>query len=171
MQKYTIKTLSDTKKLAAKLAGELKGSKVIGLTGNLGAGKTTFTQFLAAALGVKQTVNSPTFNIIKVYSVVSLRGVPSCSGRRGNLAVHGIASPTARNDKKIKNFIHIDAYRLASPAELMALGVEEYFNDKQTVTIIEWADKVKSILPAGALIINIKLNRKNFREFKLTIKK
>jgi len=122
MQKYYIKTLSGTKKLAIKLAGQFRGGEVIGLIGKLGAGKTTFTQFLAAALGVKQKVNSPTFNIVKVYKIIN-------------------------HKSKIKNLIHIDAYRLRSPKELIALGVEEYFNDKNTVTIIEWADKVKSILP------------------------
>ncbi|MFA6551555.1 MAG: tRNA (adenosine(37)-N6)-threonylcarbamoyltransferase complex ATPase subunit type 1 TsaE, partial [Patescibacteria group bacterium] len=122
MQKYTVKNLTATKKLATKIARQIRNGGVIGLIGNLGAGKTTFTQLLAQVIGVKQVVNSPTFNIIKVYKI--------------------------KNQKsKIKNLVHIDAYRLHSPEELTALGVEEYFNDAQTVTIIEWADKVKKILP------------------------
>jgi len=128
MQKYYIKTLSGTKKLAIKLAGQFRGGEVIGLIGKLGAGKTTFTQFLAAALGVKQKVNSPTFNIVKVYKIIN-------------------------HKSKIKNLIHIDAYRLRSPKELIALGVEEYLNDKNTVTVIEWADKVKAIMPTGAFYV------------------
>ena len=131
--KYLSKSLSDTKKFAVKLARQLRGGEVIGLTGELGSGKTTFTQYLAATLGVKQTVNSPTFNIIKVYPIMSLRGAK----RRGNLVIHGIAPPTARNDKKsIRQFVHIDAYRLRSPQELKALGAQEYFQNKNAVTVI-----------------------------------
>ena len=151
MEKYTIKNLTATKKLATKIAGQIRNGGVIGLIGNLGAGKTTFAQYLAKALGVKQTVNSPTFNIIKIYPLKSL---PLTKGEAGG-----------------GRFVHIDAYRLHSPEELTALGVEEYFNDVQTVTIIEWADKVKKILPKKTMIITIKLNRDNTRQFKLTIKK
>ena len=71
--KYLSKSRSDTKKFAVKLARQLRGGEIIGLSGELRSGKTTFTQYLAAALGVKQTVNSPTFNIIKVYPIMSLR--------------------------------------------------------------------------------------------------
>ena len=161
--KYLSKSLSDTKKFAVKLARQLRGGEVIGLTGELGSGKTTFTQYLAAALGVKQTVNSPTFNIIKVYPIMSLRAcLPAgreCK-RRGNLVIHGIASPTARNDKKsIRQFVHIDAYRLRSPQELKALGAQEYFQNKNAVTVIEWANKVKPILPKNITLIKFRLNK------------
>ena len=168
--KYLSKSLSDTKKFAVKLARQLRGGEVIGLTGELGSGKTTFTQYLAAALGVKQTVNSPTFNIIKVYPIMSLRAcLPAgreCK-RRGNLVIHGIASPTARNDKKsIRQFVHIDAYRLRSPQELKALGAQEYFQNKNAVTVIEWADKVGRILPKNAMMTKITL-QKNKRVFEI----
>ncbi|MDP3899595.1 MAG: tRNA (adenosine(37)-N6)-threonylcarbamoyltransferase complex ATPase subunit type 1 TsaE [bacterium] len=142
MRKYTIKNLTDTKKLAEQLASSFKGGEVLGLVGDLGAGKTTFVQFLAQVLGVKDTVNSPTFNIIKSYKILNPKS-------------------------KIKNLIHIDAYRLNSPEELTALGVEEHFNDEKTVTIIEWADKVMETLPKNAIKINIKLD-KNTRTFKIS---
>jgi tRNA threonylcarbamoyladenosine biosynthesis protein TsaE len=140
MSKYIIKTEKDTEKLAKKLAGQFKGWEIIGLIGNLGAGKTTFTQYLAKELGVKDIVNSPTFNIIKIYDI-----------KKSN----------------IKQLIHIDAYRLNSPEELEVLGVNEYFEDKNTITIIEWADKVKNILPKNTIIINIKLNKKRERIFEI----
>ncbi len=140
--KYIIKTETDTAKLAKKLAGQFKSGKVIGLIGNLGAGKTTFTQYLAKALGVKQTVNSPTFNIVKEYKV------------RCQMS-------------NVKCLIHIDAYRLNSPEELEALGVQEYFDNQQTVTVIEWADKVKNILPKDAMIIKMKLSENGERIFEV----
>ncbi|OGF26596.1 tRNA (adenosine(37)-N6)-threonylcarbamoyltransferase complex ATPase subunit type 1 TsaE [Candidatus Falkowbacteria bacterium RIFOXYC2_FULL_47_12] len=140
---YKMTTLQDTQRLAEQLAKKLQGGDVIGLIGNLGAGKTTFVQFLAHTLGIKQTVNSPTFNIIKVYAI--------------------------KNHKsKIKNLIHIDAYRLHSAAELQALGVEEYFVDPHVVTVIEWADRVKKILPKDAMMIKIKLKKNGERIFSAT---
>ena len=57
--------LDETKKLANDFATKLKGGEVVLLNGDLGAGKTTFTQFVFAALGVKEVVNSPTFAILK----------------------------------------------------------------------------------------------------------
>ena len=57
-----------TREIAARLADTLKGGEVILLSGDLGAGKTTFTKGLAAALGVEETVTSPTFNYVKEYN-------------------------------------------------------------------------------------------------------
>ncbi len=65
--KFVCKTLEDTYALAQKLACTLKGGEIILLTGDLGAGKTAFTKGLAAALGVKEVVTSPTFTFMKSY--------------------------------------------------------------------------------------------------------
>jgi tRNA threonylcarbamoyladenosine biosynthesis protein TsaE len=59
--------LATTKALATELAKELPVNNTIALTGDLGAGKTTFAQFLVKALGINQTVTSPTFNILNIY--------------------------------------------------------------------------------------------------------
>lgn len=66
--KYIVKNLDETKKLANNFAAKLNGGEVVLLNGDLGAGKTTFTQFVFAALGVKEVVSSPTFAILKTYS-------------------------------------------------------------------------------------------------------
>jgi len=141
MEKIIINNLNDGKKLAYQIAHSLRGGEVIGLIGDLGAGKTTFTQFLAKALGVNKSVSSPTFNVIKIYSINEDKTV-------------------AHFDKKYlgkKRLIHIDAYRLHSPDELVAMGIEEYFNDKNYITIIEWADKIKQLLPKRTIFIKIKV--------------
>lgn len=67
---YTLKlnSLADTKHLAEILAQEISGGTVILLSGDLGSGKTTFSQFLGKYLGVKRHMTSPTFNIIKSYN-------------------------------------------------------------------------------------------------------
>ncbi len=65
--KTTVTRLEETKKLANDFATTLCGGEVVLLNGDLGAGKTTFTQFVFASLGVKDVVNSPTFAILKSY--------------------------------------------------------------------------------------------------------
>ncbi|GAA0351972.1 tRNA (adenosine(37)-N6)-threonylcarbamoyltransferase complex ATPase subunit type 1 TsaE [Bacillus horti] len=70
--KYISESPEDTARLAEQLAQELKGGEVITLTGDLGAGKTRFTQGLAVGLGIKKQVNSPTFTLIKEYHGESL---------------------------------------------------------------------------------------------------
>lgn len=67
MEKYLIKSLEDTRHLAEKFASSLKLGDIVLLSGDLGAGKTTFTQFVFKALGVTQVVNSPTFAVLKTY--------------------------------------------------------------------------------------------------------
>lgn len=67
MIEIVLKTLEDTDKLAKILAENLNGKLILTLNGDLAAGKTTFTKYLAKHLGVMATVNSPTFNIMKEY--------------------------------------------------------------------------------------------------------
>ena len=108
--------------LAKKFTKRFKGGEIIGLVGELGAGKTVFVKGLASGLGIKKTVNSPTFVLMKIYKI--------------------------KNAKlKVKNLCHIDAYRVKTAKEIALLGAREYFNRPDTVTVIEWADKIKKILP------------------------
>ena len=65
--KFVVKNIEETKELANNFASSLIGGEVVLLNGDLGAGKTTFTQFVFKALGVKEIVNSPTFAILKSY--------------------------------------------------------------------------------------------------------
>ena len=65
--KLLVHSLKETEKIANDFASNLKGGEVVLLNGDLGAGKTTFTQYVFKALGVKETVTSPTFAILKSY--------------------------------------------------------------------------------------------------------
>ena|SRR5690625_158469 len=67
MKKVKLTTEQETKKFAKDLATYLKPNSVVTLTGDLGVGKTTFTKGIGAGLGVKRTINSPTFTIVKSY--------------------------------------------------------------------------------------------------------
>lgn len=132
---------------AKKFAKQLKGGEIIGLVGELGAGKTIFTKGLAAGLSIKQTVNSPTFVLMKIYPI-----------RNTRFAARRVKS-------EIRNLIHIDAYRVKTEKDLIAIGAEEYFNRTDTIIIIEWADRVKKILPKKTRYVNIKNQGNNKRKF------
>ena len=121
----------ETKKLAKEIASKLKGGETIGLIGELGAGKTVFVQGLAKGLGVKETVNSPTFVLMKVYKIRDSRFA-------------------------IRDLVHIDCYRLSNSQELLNIGVQEYFGRKDAVVVIEWAEKVKDLLPKNSMMIEFK---------------
>jgi len=118
----TIKTIAEMKEYAAKIAGGLKGGDIIGLVGELGAGKTTFTQFLAEALGVAKDIKSPTFIIFREY------------GTGPDASAHGILK-----------LVHADAYRIEDEDELWSIGFDDIITEPDTVTVIEWADKLPSI--------------------------
>lgn len=140
MKSITINNLQEMEEFAAIFSKKLKGSEVICLNGELGAGKTTFTQALAKNLEVTKTVNSPTFVIMKVYNTLDLN---------------------------IKKLIHIDAYRLNSGNDILNIGANEYFNQPNTITIIEWPEKIKSVLPKNCLYINFKFINNETRELTL----
>lgn len=116
---------SAMKKLGVSLGELLRGGEVIELVGDVGAGKTTFVKGLAKGMGVDETVQSPSFTITQVYEA------------RDGLRLH-----------------HYDFYRLKS-AGIMENELDESIHDPQSVTVIEWADSVKDVLPNDRLIIAI----------------
>lgn len=119
--------------LRPRMKGE--GATLITLSGDLGAGKTAFTQALAAALGVAETVTSPTFVIEKIYQL------PPDAAARAGVPEHGAF---------FTRLIHIDAYRLESSAELMPLGFGEIMQSDQNLVVLEWPEKVADALPPPA---------------------
>ena len=139
MDKIDVKNLKETEILAKKFAKLLSGGEVILLSGDLGAGKTTFTKFLLKALGVKDEVTSPTFTIMREY-----------------------------NTKKF-NIYHFDMYRLSSGAEAIEFGLEEYIynGNNHSIVIIEWAENIKDILKGKFIEINIKLIEDDKRSFEI----
>ncbi len=125
-------TLKDVPAGASLLAQHLTGGEILGLFGNLGTGKTLFTKHLAKHLKVKAPVTSPTFTLMNHYT--------------GYL-------PGTKNPIEI---LHLDLYRTKSLKEIKALDLFEMWGKKNTLTIIEWAEKLKNHLPPNALILNFK---------------
>ena len=122
MKEIRIKDLKALKAFAETFAASLKGGEVIGLVGDLGAGKTAFTQRLAAALGVKKEVKSPTFILMQCFDT-------GAAGRKNG----------------VSQLCHVDAYRLERERELAVIGFDDYAGRPDTVTVVEWADRIPSI--------------------------
>lgn len=139
MKKIVLKNEGETISFAKNFAKNLSGGETIALTGDLGSGKTTFTKALAHQIGIKDTITSPTFNIIRAYNI-----------------------PKSKQRLSTKLF-HIDVYRLNNENELLELGVEDFFRSTKTITIIEWAEKVKKILPKNTVFIDFNIGKNNER--------
>ena len=133
--KPTIQTdLSGIKDLAKKVATSLKGGEIFALVGTLGAGKTTFVQALGKELKLKHKITSPTFTLMHNFEVK----IP---------------------DLQNKVFLyHLDLYRTKNFKEVRALGLTETWGRPDTITIIEWADKIKKHLPIKTQIIKFENN-------------
>jgi len=139
MKEYIVNNIDETNKVAEDLVSKLKGKSVIALSGNLGAGKTTFVKAIANKLGVEENVTSPTFVLIKLYNT---------------------------KDEKIKKIIHVDCYRLDGKEDLYEIGLEDYLEYKDSLVVIEWADKIVN-LPDDIIKINIKIIGENKRNIKI----
>jgi len=122
MKNVEIKNLEALKRFAKTFVSELHGGEVIGLVGDLGSGKTAFVQAVAAALGVRGDVKSPTFILMQMFEC------DTQSKKRG-----------------IAQVCHVDAYRLKDSMELEAIGFEDFAGKSDTVTFVEWADRVPKI--------------------------
>jgi len=148
---YQTNSEIQTFNLGKKLASQLCGGEILALSGPLGAGKTVLVKGLAAGLGVKEIITSPTFVVMKVYPVR-----------------HTAAKDVSPAQKKIKRLVHIDCYRVNEPQAILDIGAAEYFRQPDTVTVIEWAEYLKPILPRKKINLTIKF--KNFNQRQITVK-
>lgn len=112
------------------------------LQGDLGAGKTTFTQGFLKGLGSKKRATSPTFVLMRRHALGGARG----------------AARGAR--EKFKNIFHIDAYRLKKPEHLAALELDVILNEPGNIVLIEWPEQAKKFLPKDAVWIKFKYGKK-----------
>lgn len=144
MRKFVSNNAEESKKIAqnfaeeilsGKIDGNFDGAVVVALIGDLGSGKTSFARVFARSLGVKDKVKSPTFIIFRKSEIpVSLVG-------KKNL---------------FKYFYHFDFYRIYDKKEILNLNWEEIINNPQNIVLVEWADKIKKILPKDCVKIKFK---------------
>lgn len=144
MKTIITNSLTETQTLAGEWLKSLPEASteavILGLYGDLGSGKTTFTQCLGKELGIEETMTSPTFVIQKIYE-------------------------TKHNH--FKRLIHIDAYRLNSAKELQVLNFGELVDNKNNLIVIEWPENVKEILPDNHIKIYCDFVDENTRKFSL----
>lgn len=139
MKQYITRSEKETKALAEKLSKKFaKG--VISLSGELGAGKTTFVQGFAKGLGIKDQIISPTFVLMRQHKIPNTK----------------------------KTLYHIDLYRLEEETQISNLGLEEVLKDPNNIVVIEWAQKAKSILPEKIIQISIESMDQNSRKIQVT---
>jgi len=105
---------------------------VIALHGELGAGKTTLVQMIAKVLGITEIITSPTFVVMKQYQL--------------KIPKYGI-----------EQLVHIDAYRIETEAEMKPLHFDEILKTPGSLICIEWAEKIKNLLPEKLLDITINI--------------
>lgn len=111
---------------------------VLAISGDLGAGKTTFMQTFAKQLGIVQSVISPTYVIMKRYD--------------------------AEVGASFESLVHMDVYRIDDAAEMTPLRFEEVLKEEETVVCIEWAEKIQSLLPPHTLFMTIITTGENSRD-------
>ena len=122
-----------------------KGSLVLALSGELGAGKTIFAQGVGEYLGISRIINSPTFVIMKRYDISR-------------------ESKTPKKFKGMHNFYHFDCYRINSSDEILELGWQDIISADGNLVLVEWAERIKDILPSDAVWIKMKSRNKSDRE-------
>lgn len=137
---YEVSSVEETWALAKTFAASLQPGDVVCLEGELGAGKTTFTQGLAAALGVGGRVTSPTFCIVQEHA--------------------GAQGP-------VKLLVHMDLYRLQGAGDVESIGWEDYLA-RGAVLVVEWPDRAGELVPATAKHIRFEHASANDESRKVT---
>lgn len=126
----TSRSVTETRACGQRLAATLRGGELLLLRGPLGSGKTEFIKGLAKGLGIRQTIQSPTFTIFRVYRVTKHR--------------------------RIKQLVHADLYRL-SARHIASTGLLEYCGRPDTVVAVEWGERIPpSKLPVSPKKIFLK---------------
>jgi len=137
---YSSESFKQTKNFAIEMAREIFNTRfkknqavILALKGNLGSGKTTFTQGFLRGLGIKKKITSPTFVIAKRYTLHATR---------------------------YKSVYHIDCYRIKKSQELLILGIKEIFDNSKNIVLIEWPERISKILPKERINLKFEYGKK-----------
>ena len=128
----------ETEKLASEIARTLPPGGTVLLRGNLGAGKTVFSRGFARGLGCDDTLSSPTYTIVQEYQLPG--------GAR---------------------LYHMDLYRIADAASALGFGVDEFIDDPGAYKLIEWPERIESLLPEECVTVEITHRGDEERELRI----
>lgn len=141
MEEIRTRSLEEFNAFAARCAKHIAPHEdhatIIALSGELGAGKTTFVQEVARTLGIEEQLSSPTFVIEKIYEL-----------------------PAEMFDLRSRTFrrlVHIDAYRLNESRELEVLGWRDISHNPENLILIEWPERVPELIPEDATRIRFEI--------------
>ena len=126
MIQIIIKNVNKIENAASQFINCMGNHKIFAFTGEMGVGKTTFIKAICKRLGVDDVINSPTFSIINEYKI--------------------------RNSGEL--IYHFDFFRINSVREAQEIGTEDYFQS-HSICFIEWPEKIVSLLPENAVLLNM----------------
>ena len=135
--KEKILTFEEIDRLAVKIAGKMKNGGCLGLIGDLGTGKTTFTKRICKEYNINENIKSPTFTYVIEYT-------------SGDVTVY-----------------HFDAYRIINPEEIYEIGFEDYIGEEDVAVIVEWADNIIDEMPEHTVYIEISYNDETSRKISM----
>ena len=135
--KKRILNFKEMDRLASKVAESLENGGVLGLIGNLGTGKTTFTKRICKYFGITENVKSPTFTYVIEYA----------SGRRP--------------------IYHFDVYRIMNSGEVYEIGFEDYIGEEGSIVIVEWVDNIIDVMPENTVYVEIEHNSEDTRRISI----
>ena len=134
-------SLSKLPIFAKKILFTLNNTRCLTLSGELGSGKTTFTQQIGKLLRIKNKITSPTFVLLKVYSL-------------------------PKNNYQLRSLCHVDLYRAQKGSYLF---LQEYLNNPEVLTVIEWPNKIKK-LPLPRIDIKFQIISHHTRKISVNLK-
>ncbi|MFB6181967.1 MAG: tRNA (adenosine(37)-N6)-threonylcarbamoyltransferase complex ATPase subunit type 1 TsaE [Candidatus Magasanikbacteria bacterium] len=118
----TTNSTKETIELAQKFAKKIDAGDILLLEGELGSGKTTFVKGVCEYFGINESeVRSPTFTLMNTYT-------------------------TLKHQDQAEQIVHIDTYRMDEPQELIDIGMEEHLDDKNSIVLVEWPEKIKNLV-------------------------
>jgi tRNA threonylcarbamoyladenosine biosynthesis protein TsaE len=138
MATHISKSPEETFRLASVLASQALPGLVIGLIGDLGAGKTQFAKGFADGLGITERIHSPTFTLVNEY-------------RSGRLPC-----------------FHLDLYRLDTAEQILAAGLEQYFKPEGAITLVEWFDRAEQRIPISGRLLKVRIEHQSETERAIT---
>jgi len=167
---FLSKNLKETAKIAKDFKNSLdgahrgEGATVVGLYGELGSGKTTFMKYLAEFFDIKETIQSPTYVIMRIYKLVAKKSEDtkfSKAAERVSLVENFVSSDFLK-------LTHIDAYRIEKEDEMLNLGWQKIISDPKNLIFIEWPEKISGIMPEHTKIFFEHADNKESRKISIS---